>query len=190
MKDILTQEAKQFIVVKVNAKGEPEGVLTRRTTRYGSSEAISPFDLGNISIAVKSNDISTLQYVLDNFLRGKKTYKYADFKFVEMETKTTIIFGKEVEVSNEKEKFINNNRKLVGMAREWGKEWKKNNPSEDAEIWKDTPYGSEIVVNPSAVEYFDTKMNELNWEEGKDCSYCAKSEAYNAFVKKIKQLEN
>ena len=188
MKDILTNETKQFIIVKLNSKGEPEGVLTRRTTKYGSSEAISPFDLGNISIAVKSKEISILQYVLDNFLRGKKTYKYADFKFVEMETKTTIIFGKEIEVDNEKEKLINNNRKLIDMAREWGKEWKKNNPNEDAETWQARPYGSEIVVNSLAIEYFNTKMNELNWQEGKDCSYSAKSEAYNTFVKKIKQL--
>lgn len=188
MKDILTNEAKQFIIVKVDANGEPEGVLTRRTSTYGASEAISPFDLVNISIAVKSKEISSLQYVLDNFLRGKKTYKYADFKFVEMETKTTIIFGKEVEVSNEKEKLINNNRKLIDMAREWGKEWKKNNPNEDAETWEARPFGSEIIVNPLARKYFDTKMTELNWQEGKDCSYSAKSEAYEAFVKKIKQL--
>lgn len=188
MKDILTNEAKQFIIVKINSKGEPEGVLTRRTSTYGASEAISPFDLYNISIAVRSKEISTLQYTLDNFIRGKKTYKYADFKFVEMETKTTIIFGKEVDVSNEKEKLINNNRKLLDMAREWGKEWKKNNPNEDAEIWEGRPFGSARIVNPLAQEYFKTKMNELNWEEGKDCSYSAKSEAYEAFVKKIKQL--
>lgn len=34
MKSIITNEVKQFIIVKVDAQGEPEGVLTRRTSNY------------------------------------------------------------------------------------------------------------------------------------------------------------
>lgn len=186
MKNIITNEAKQFIVVKVDAKGEPEGVLTRRTSTYGASMAVSPFNLKNLSVAVTRANTADLQLILDEFLMEKKTYTYTDFRIVEMETKTTITFGEEVPVNTEKERLINNNRKLIDMAREWGKQWRKVNPDEDSWVWKGRPYGSELVVNPKAQQCFNTKMNELNWQEGKDYNYYAHNDAYNAFVKSIR----
>ena len=186
MKNIITNEAKQFILVKVDANGEPEGVLTRRASRYGSNTAVSPFSLESLATAIKTNEPELLQYELDNFLRSKRTYKYSDFKIIGMQTQTTITFNKEIPISNEKERIINNNRQLILMAREWGKEWRKANPEADAETWVGRPYGSELVVNPSAIEYYKTKLAELNWKEDEDYNYSAQGEAYSAFLKKIR----
>lgn len=186
MKNIITNEAKQFILVKVDANGEPEGLLTRRSSRYGSSTAVSPFSLESLAIAIKADEPEVLQYELDNFLRGKKTYRYSDFKIIEMETQTTITLNKEIPISNEKENIINNNRKLIILAREWGREWRKANPDEDAETWVGRPYGSELVVNPLAIEYYKARLAELNWKEDEDYNYSAQIEAYSAFVKNIR----
>ena len=185
MKNILTNENKTYVIVKVNDKGEPEGVLTRKQSRYGSSIAVSSFDIYNLSNAIKCNETNILQHELDNFIASKQKYVYKDFKIVEMETKTVITFEKEVIPNNDRERIINNNRELIKMARQWGKQWRKENPDEDSEVWKGRPYGSELVVNPKAQEYFNTNMNELNWEEDKDYNYYAHNDAYNAFVKSI-----
>lgn len=185
MKNIITNEEKQFIVVKVDANGEPEGVLTRRTSRYGSNIAVSAFSLGSLSIAIKSNDADLLQQELDRFLTNKKTYKYNDFKIIEMQTQTTITFSKEVGISKEKEHILNNNRKLISMAKEWGIQWKKDNPDKDGKIWEGTPYNSPLVVNPLAVAYYKNKLAELNWKEHEDYSFTAETKAYENFVKAI-----
>lgn len=185
MKNIITNEAKQFIIVKVDANGEPEGVLTRRTSRYGSNTAVSPFSLDNLAIAITTANTVDLQNVLDRFLMEKKTYKYNDFRIVEMETKTTITFGEEVPVNTEKERIINNNRKLIDMAKEWGKQWKKDNPDKDGWVWEGTPYNSAFVVNPLAIEYYKIKLAELNWKETKDYDYSAQNKAYEQFARTI-----
>ena len=185
MKNIITNEEKQFIVVKVDANGEPEGVLTRRTSRYGSNIAISSFSLGSLSIAIKSNNAGLLQQELDRFLTNKKTYKYSDFKIVEMQTQTTITFSKEVDISKEKEHILNNNRKLISKAKEWGIQWKKDNPDKDGKIWEGTPYNSPLVVNPLAIEYYKNKLAELNWRENEDYSYSSQIESYENFVRAI-----
>ena len=185
MKNIITNEEKQFIVVKVDANGEPEGVLTRRTSRYGSNIAVSSFSLGSLSIAIKSNDANLLQQELDRFLTNKKTYKYSDFKIVEMQTQTTITFNKEVDISKEKEHILNNNRKLISKAKEWGIQWKKDNPDKDGKIWEGTPYNSPLVVNPLAIEYYKNKLAELNWTENEDYSYSSQIESYENFVRAI-----
>ena len=78
MKNIITNEEKQFIIVKVDANGEAEGVLTRRTSTYGASMAVSPFNLKNLSVAVTRANTFDLQLVLDGFLMDRKTYKYDD----------------------------------------------------------------------------------------------------------------
>lgn len=186
MKDILTTEAKQFIVVKVDAKGEPEGVLTRRTSRYGSSIAVSPFNLENLAIAIKANSSELLNSELDHLIATRKTYQYDDFKIIEMETQTTITFGKEVAISKEKERIINNNRTLIVMAKEWGKQWRKDNPDKPSNVWEGTPFNSPYVVNPIARKYYTAKLNELNWKENEDYNYSAQCEAYNTFIKAIR----
>ena len=185
MKNIITNEEKQFIVVKVDTNGEPEGVLTRRTSRYGSNIAVSAFSLASLSIAIKSNKVDLLQQELDKFLTNKKTYKYSDFKIVEMETQTTITFNKEVDISKEKERVLNNNRKLISMAKEWGIQWKKDNPDKDGKVWEGTSYSNPFVVNPSAVEYYNNKLAELNWKEDEDYSYSSQIESYENFVRAI-----
>ena len=186
MKNIITNEEKQFIVVKVDTNGEPEGVLTRRTSRYGSNIAVSSFSLGSLSIAIKSNDANLLQQELDRFLMNKKTYKYDDFKIIEMQTQTTITFSKEVGISKEKERILNNNRKLISMAKEWGAQWKKDNPDKDSKVWECIEHNSYLVVNPLAVEYYKNKLAELNWRENEDYSYSSQLESYENFVRAIK----
>lgn len=186
MKNIITNEEKQFIVVKVDANGEPEGVLTRRTSRYGSNIAVSPFTLNNLSIAITADNTCDLQQALDGFLMDRKTYKYNDFRIVQMETKTNISFGEEVPVNKEKERIFNNNRKLISMAKEWAIQWKKDNPDKEAEVWEGTPYNSSLVVNPLAIEYYKNKLAELNWKEDEDYSYSSQIESYEKFVKAIR----
>jgi len=190
MKNIITNEAKQFIIVKVDAKGEPEGVLTRRTSRYGSSIAVSPINLANISIAIRCNEINILQYELDNFLSDRKTYSYKDFKIVEIETKTVITFGKEIAPNTDNEELINNDRELIKMAREWGKQWRKENPNEEKDIRVETPYGYgwEYKINPLANEYYRKKFEELGWTDSNLFHHSAYEDAYNAFVKSIKEI--
>ena len=185
MKNIITNEEKQFIVVKVDANGEPEGVLTRRTSRYGSNIAVSPFTLNNLSIAITAANTCDLQRALDGFLMDRKTYKYNDFRIVQMETKTNISFGEEVPVNEEKERIVNNSRKLIDKAKEWGIQWKKDNPDKDGKIWEGTPYNSPLVVNPLAVAYYKNKLAELNWKEHEDYSFTAETKAYENFVKAI-----
>ena len=186
MKSITTNEAKQFIIVKVDANGEPEGVLTRRASTYGASMAVSPFNLINLSVAVTRANTADLQLILDGFLMEKKTYKYDDFKIVEMEAKISITFGNEVPVNKERERIINNNRKLVAMAKEWGEQWKKDNPDKEGRVWEGTPFKSNYGINPVAREYFKTKLEELDWKEKKDYDYyMGGCKAYEAFVKKI-----
>lgn len=185
MKNIITNEEKQFIVVKVDTNGEPEGVLTRRTSRYGSNMAVSPFTLNNLSIAITAANTCDLQRALDGFLMDRKTYKYNDFRIVEMETKTNISFGEEVPINKEKERIFNNSRNLISMAKEWGIQWKKDNPDKDGKVWEGTPYNSPLVVNPSAVEYYNNKLAELNWKEDEDYSYSSQIESYENFVRAI-----
>lgn len=185
MKSIITNEVKQFIVVKVDANGEPEGVLTRRTSRYGSNIAVSPFNLKNLSIAITAANTCDLQRVLDGFLMSRRTYKYNDFRIVEMETKTTITFGEEVPVNKEKERIVNNSRKLIAKAKEWGIQWKKDNPDKDGKVWQGTPYNSPLIVNPLAIEYYKSKLAELNWKEHEDYSFLSEAEAYENFTRVI-----
>ena len=185
MKNIITNEVKQFIIVKVDAQGEPEGVLTRRTSKYGSNTAVSPFTLNNLSIAITTANAADLQRVLDGFLMDRKTYKYDDFRIVEMETKTNITFGKEVLVSKEKERIVNNSRKLIAKAKEWGIQWKKDNPDKDGKVWQGTPYNSPLIVNPLAIEYYKNKLAELNWREHEDYSFLSERDAYENFVRVI-----
>lgn len=186
MKNIITNEEKQFIVVKVDASGEPEGVLTRRTSRYGSNIAVSPFTLNNLSIAITADNTCDLQRVLDGFLMDRKTYKYNDFRIVQMETKTNISFGEEVPVNRENERIVNNSRKLIDKAKEWAIQWKKDNPDKEAEVWEGTPYNSSLVVNPSAIEYYKNKLAELNWKEDEDYSYSSQIKSYENFVRAIR----
>lgn len=187
MKDILTNEVKRFVVVKVNSKGEYVGVLTRRTTKYGNAVAISPFTLENLSYAIKDDDASVLQVELDSFVLSKKTYTYDDFRIVEMESKTTVTFGKEVEISDEKFRIVNNTREMTRLAKEWGKEWRKANPNVDGWVWEGAPYNSVLKVNPLATDYFQKELTklktDLKWEMFKDYASFAEREAYDAFVK-------
>ena len=187
MKDILTNEAKKLVVVKVNDKGEYVGILTRRVSKYGKAIAVSPFTLDNISDAITADNQSWLQDELDRFVISKQTYTYADFKIVEMESKTTVTFGKEIEVSDEKNRILNNTRELISLAKVWAKDWRKANPDVDGWIWEGTPYESVLKVNPLATAYFQNELTKLKtnrkWEIYKDYSGDAERKAWDAFVK-------
>ena len=77
MKDITIKNEKKFIIVRVDAKGEPNGILTHKVSRYGSSKAVSPFNLSNLSNAVQSSGSESLQSELEAFISKKKNYNYA-----------------------------------------------------------------------------------------------------------------
>ena len=106
-------------------------------------------------------------------------YEFNDFQYVEA---TGAI---RVPVNKEKERILNNNRKLISMAKEWGIQWKKDNPDKDSNVWEGTPYSRTLVVNPSAVEYYKNKLAELNWKEDEDYSYSSQIESYENFVRAI-----
>ena len=190
MKDITIKNEKKFIIVRVDAKGEPNGILTHKVSRYGSSKAVSPFNLSNLCNAVQSSGSESLQSELEAFISKKKNYNYSDFKIVQIETNTVIKFTAEVEPDRTNEVIINNNRLLVKVSKDWALEWFKDNDNPKAEIWQDTSYGRELVVNPSAIEYFKNKFEELKrflkWEEGRDYNYKALLDAWDCFLRSIK----
>ena len=190
MKDITIKNEKKFIIVRIDDKGEPNGILTHKVSRYGSSKAVSPFNLSNLSNAVQSSGSESLQSELEAFISKKKNYNYSDFKIVEIETNTVIKFTAEVEPDRKNEVIINNNRLLVKVSKDWALEWFKDNDNPKAEIWQDTSYGRELVTNPSAIAYFKNKFEELKqflkWEEGRDYNYKALLDAWDCFLHSIK----
>ena len=187
MKNILTDESKEYVVVKINAQGEPEGILTHKVSRYGSSSMVSPFNIYNLSEAVRGT-IQTCQLALDQFIQNKVKYKYSDFKIVEMSTTTIVKFGKEVEVNDSKQKILNNNKRLKELAKEWGKTWRKENPTEPKTIWTKIPSGTSWDTNPKARTYYEQQLKALNWECYTDYSYEAESKAYSTFLNNIKEV--